>query len=120
MLQERSLGSVKILSVELEKLNKALKNAADQIKEREESIESVYLFGSFARGDFTPVSDIDILIIVSQTSQPFLERRDRFIGYFSVPFDVNPVIYTVDELKKMQEEDDDFLKKILNEAVKLI
>lgn len=44
----------------LEQLKKALKDASFQIKEQIEGVESLYLFGSFARGDYTPHSDIDL------------------------------------------------------------
>lgn len=119
MLQERSLGSVKILSVNYEELIGALKRAARQIKETETGVENVFLFGSFARGDYTPLSDIDILITLARTDQPFLERRDRFIGYFRIPFDVNIIVYTVEEEQSMLAEGSIFLKDVLTEAVRL-
>ena len=120
MLQEQLFGSVKVLSVNLEQLIKALKDASFQIKEQIEGVESLYLFGSFARGDYTPHSDIDLLIIVSQTERPYLERRDQFIDFFNVPFDVNPVVYTSGEIKKMRAEGSMFLRNIWNEAIQLV
>jgi predicted nucleotidyltransferase len=119
MLQERFLGSVKILSVNYEELKEALISAARRIKETETGVESVSLYGSFARGDYTPLSDIDLLITVIRTDEPFLERRDRFIGYFHLPFDVNIIVYTVEEVQSMLAEGNIFLKNVLTEAIHL-
>lgn len=120
MLQERYFGSVKIQSVDLEQLKGALKKAAMQIKEQKPGVVGVYLFGSFARGDFTPLSDIDILILVTQSDRPFLERKEQYIDYFKVPFDVNTVVYTLDEEKALREEDNLFLRRIMNEVEELV
>lgn len=113
------MGSVKVLSIDYKQLSNALKDAAGRIKRTDSTVQSVYLFGSFARGDYTPLSDIDILITVSHTDLPYLERRDRFIDYFKVPLDVNITVYTLDELKIMIAEENNFIKNILAEAVKL-
>jgi len=45
----------------------------------EDELVSVILFGSFARGDFTRDSDIDLLIVVEDLPRSFLQRDRLFI-----------------------------------------
>ena len=65
---------------------------------------SVYLFGSYARGDFRPDSDLDLLVVVEGT---FGETRSRLseinrirakLKRFRIPKDV--LLYSTDELNK--------------------
>lgn len=117
MLQRKSSGSLKILSVDKEKLIRELKKIAQRLK-KEKNAERVLLFGSFAKGNFTPSSDLDILIVVKRSDLPFIKRRDEFAPYFEhLPFDANILIYTEDELKKIENRP--FIKEILNYSVEL-
>lgn len=119
MLQERSLGSVKILSVNIDRLRTSLKDAAVCLRKGDRAVEQILLFGSFARGDYTPLSDIDLMIIVKHTAEPFPTRRDRYIGYFKLPFDLNILVYTVEEIEQMKARQNDFLATVLKESVVL-
>jgi len=119
MLRERSLGSVKILSVDYKALMASLAEASSEIKRKHPHVEKIFLFGSFSRGNYTPCSDIDILIIVKDTEKPFLLRSQQFAGYFPVPFDVNILVYTSKEFEKMLEEKNQFLINILQDAREL-
>jgi len=116
MLHEKSLGSVKITSVDYEKLIKHLQEAAERIKKDNTVVKSVILFGSFARGNYTPFSDIDILVEVEQSDKPFLERRDEFVDYFEVPFDVNILVYTSEELDRLTAQNNLFLDNVFKQA----
>ena len=56
---------------------------------------AVVLFGSLARGDATAMSDADIMIILSDASEPFHTRISAFIRPgVGVAMDVFP--YTLD------------------------
>ena len=53
-------------------------------------VEKIVLFGSFARGDWAPDSDVDLLVMVSATESSTLERAETFRTFFeSMPLDVN-------------------------------
>ena len=41
-------------------------------------LEGIVLFGSYARGDFTDGSDIDLLVLLSPLSDPLVERERIF------------------------------------------
>jgi predicted nucleotidyltransferase len=59
-------------------------------------------FGSFARGDFTPRSDGDVAVLLSEEGEPFLKRADAFLEYFAdLALDVNLLVYTRDEVERM-------------------
>ncbi|MGB9768863.1 nucleotidyltransferase domain-containing protein [Dictyoglomus turgidum] len=120
MLHEKLLGSVKILSVDYDALINKLKEISFFIKEKNSKVIKIMLFGSFARGDYTPESDVDIMIIVKNSEKPFLFRADEFLDYFKeIPFDVNIIVYTKDEIEKMEKDNNIFIKEVLSYAVEL-
>lgn len=59
------LNSVKIISTDESAVRKALKTLADGLKKRPEVL-AVYLCGSRAKGNYTPYSDVDLLIVVEE------------------------------------------------------
>jgi uncharacterized protein len=75
----------------LEKLKSGLKQMyGEQFKE-------AYLFGSYARGDYNPDSDIDILIVLSDFEKygAELNRTSELIGSLSLEFGTTiSVIFT--------------------------
>lgn len=120
MLHIRSLGSVKIQSVDYNALLEKLRTLAGSIRKQCPEAEKILLFGSFAKKNYTPESDVDILITVTYTDLPFIQRRDAFIDFFtSIPFDINLHVYTKDETQKMLRDNNAFLKDAMEEAVEL-
>lgn len=114
----RYLGSLEIRWVDREELLKSLKEKVSELKEKRPDVLKVVLFGSFAKGNYTPESDIDFLVVVRKSNKPFLKRRDDFSPFFeNLPFDVNPVVYTEDEIANMDR--DDFLKEVFEKAIEL-
>lgn len=111
---------MKILSVDYNALIDNIKNACDRIRVENRQVRKACLFGSFQHRNYTPDSDIDILLVVAHDNHGFLERRDKFINYFKdIPFDVNVVVYTESEINKMLRKGNLFLKNILAEAREL-
>ena len=120
MLHVKSSGSVKIISVDYDLLIRTLKESCRRIRKNVPGVVEILLFGSFAKGDYTPESDLDILIIVKQTDVAFLERRDLFLDFFrSIPFDLNILVYTEDEIRKMNKENNAFIRDITAQAEEL-
>lgn len=94
----------------------------DELKKRlqpvfkKHNIEKVILFGSFARGEASRRSDID-LILVQNTKLRFLDRYDDVLPSFSraLPeWDVDLLIYTPAELKKISNRR--FIQQALKEG----
>ena len=86
---------------------------------KEYNPEKIILFGSYAWGNPTKDSDIDLFIIKDTDEKP----RDRQVGVREILdeenalFALEPLIYTPDEIKNRLKMGDDFIKKILNKGV---
>lgn len=80
-------------------------------------VKAVILFGSFARGDFTEESDIDILLITDNKAE-LKKRVDRLTKEFLEKYDVDimPVYFTEKEFKEREEKFDEFVMNVLNEG----
>ncbi len=80
--------------------------------------QQVILFGSFARGDYHALSDIDLLI-VKETKTPFVERIGQVLalcgGDGTLP--VEPLVYTPEELRQMQQSRNPFIEQVLTEGI---
>jgi len=74
MLHVRSLGSAKIISLDIENAREKLRRIVHGLKDQDENVISVWLFGSLARGDALPGSDADILIVLNENTLPLPER----------------------------------------------
>src|SRR5438105_12738208 len=87
---------------------------AARLKERY-GAERVILFGSVARGEATPDSDVDLLV-VAPTRQPFLNRLARvreLVRDLNLSADLSPIVLTSDELRAHVEMGDQFIAEIL-------
>ena len=63
------MASVRIVSVNEKEIRKALLRYAEELKKKKE-VEAVYLCGSWAKGTYTPYSDVDLLIVVKEDARP--------------------------------------------------
>ena len=88
---------------------------------RDYRAEKVILFGSYARGEETADSDVDILV-VAPTKERFFQRMAtvrRLIRGLRDGFPVAPIVLTVRELEKRQKLGDPFVREILETGVPL-
>lgn len=86
---------------------------------RRHSIQKAILFGSFARGDQTFHSDID-LILIQETSLPFLQRYEPILAELNQAVQghaVEVLIYTPQELQEIQHRP--FVRQALVEGIVL-
>lgn len=117
MLRTRSYGSVAITSVDRPGLLSGLRERAGRLASEHPEIERVLLFGSLARNEQTPDSDIDLLIVVHEASAPFLERADPYRDTFAdLPLDVRPLVYTRRELEFATAESRPFILSAVAEG----
>lgn len=83
------------VSIKIRKTLKELKR--ELIELYGERLRGVYLFGSYARGDFDSDSDVDILIVLSdfQKYAAELRRTSELIGNLSLRHDTTvSVVFT--------------------------
>ena len=79
--------------------------------------QRIVVFGSFVRGDTHELSDLD-LIVVKETGERFFRRIGRVRdACLDIDVDVQPLVYTPNELQSMLDEGNDFLETALAEGV---
>jgi predicted nucleotidyltransferase len=88
------------------------------------SLLSIYLFGSVARGEDTPQSDIDILLILRAGTDrknigEILERNEREV-YRRYRVGINTLTYTFKEFEKMKKDRHPLIEEILAEGVLIV
>ena len=90
MLRVRSFDSVKVISLERDKLLTRLEQIARKIITERREVKEVRLFGPLARGDQVGTSDVDILIILESdlVYSPLEQVRDYY-PYFDLPIGVD-------------------------------
>lgn len=117
MRQKKSLGSVSIESTDRCKVIDHLQACANKIGMTFSQVEACLLYGSLLRGDYSPESDIDFLIILQTSTLPFLQRGDAFQEFFSqLPFDIDLKVYTRKEIESMLEENNPFIYQVFKEG----
>jgi predicted nucleotidyltransferase len=95
--------------------------AIGQRLKKEYHAERVILFGSYAAGQATEDSDVDLLVI-APTSEPFLQRRamvKRLIRDLRNGLAVAPIVLTSQEIEKQVRLRDPFILNVLEEGVEL-
>lgn len=70
--------------------------------------EKIILFGSMATGNVTEWSDLD-LVIIKETSLPFLQRLKQVALLCLAPVSVNYFVYTPQEFEQMVAERHHFI-----------
>lgn len=101
-------------------LDRRLRTIGKKLK-KEYRAERVILFGSYARGDATEDSDIDLLI-VAPTKERFFERMAtvrRLIRDLRDGLLVAPIVLTAGELEERKRAGDPFVRDILETGVPL-
>jgi UTP:GlnB (protein PII) uridylyltransferase len=74
-----SSDSVEIFWLDKEAAKANVAEAVGRLVEAHPESERVVLFGSLARGDAAPGSDADLLVVLSHSDLPFLERIPRYL-----------------------------------------
>ncbi len=82
-----------------------------------ERLAGVYLFGSFARGEATPESDVDILIVLDEVGDygREIERTGHLISELSLDYEVSISRFFVSS-EAWQHRDSPFLSNVREQA----
>ncbi len=102
-------------------MTKTLKTEADRITKilvRNYKPQKVILFGSAARGDDKPESDLDILVI-KNTNKNYYDRVFEAMRYVNTDKSVDMIVFTPEEFEKAQNEERVFIKQILKYGINL-
>jgi predicted nucleotidyltransferase len=85
-------------------------------RSRHPEISKVGLFGSYARGDHGPGSDLDVLIVVTRSTEPHWFLRSAEFDASVLPVGAELFVYTEDECKRMGRSSPWF-RHVLREVV---
>jgi hypothetical protein len=77
------------------------------------------LFGSFAKGDYHENSDVD-LVIVGDFKGRIFERIGEVLTYAPDGLEIEPFVYTPEEFKTMQENNNPFILNALSTGIEII
>lgn len=97
-----------------------LRKISERLK-KEYHAEKVILYGSYARGEGTEDSDVDLLI-VAPTNERMIDRMVavlHVIDNLSLDLEVWPIVLTPQEFKQKMAIDDAFIETIIEEGVSL-
>ncbi|HIH45309.1 MAG TPA: nucleotidyltransferase domain-containing protein [Candidatus Methanoperedenaceae archaeon] len=93
-------------------LKNELKRVVNELKKA--GVERIILFGSLARDDIGPASDIDLLV-VHKTEKRFMERLTELYEIINPRYAIDILVYTPSEFAEMKEKSI-FVKRILREG----
>jgi predicted nucleotidyltransferase len=110
--------SVRFFRLDRQRAEQNLRAYARQLAQ-DPQVLAVVLFGSLARGEATAMSDADVLILLSDSPQPFHERLPEFLrSGVGISLDVLP--YTLSEAAQALREGWGVVAVALREGVWLV
>ena len=78
--------------------------------------ERVILFGSYARGEATEQSDVDLLLIADSDLPRFKRSRELYKLFKPHPFSMDIVVYTPQEIENGKKTKFSFVATVLKEG----
>lgn len=103
-----------------QEIYKRLQKIGERLK-KEYHAEKVILFGSYATGEYTEDSDVDILV-VAMTKERFFQRMAsvrRLIREVRDGLPVAPIVLTPEEIEEKERVGDQFVMEILEKGLPL-
>jgi len=94
-----------------------LRRVVEKIR-RDYDPEKIILFGSYARGEPSEDSDIDLFIVKETDKRPI----DRFVEVSEITYErglkaiISPLIYTPEEVQERLDLGDDFVEEVLSKG----
>lgn len=88
-----------------------------------ETLDSVIVYGSYARGDYSELSDVDIMILVSLQEEEIKKISDRisdlaFDYMMKYGVDISPVVTNIDHFNYWVDNLP-YYRNVRNEGVRL-
>ncbi len=94
----------------------ALRGWARDEARRHPELVRLGCFGSYARDDWGPGSDLDVVAVVKDTAEPF-ERRGLSWRTENLPVPADLLVYTEAEWRRMAERGGRFFRVMTEEVV---
>lgn len=99
-----------------QEVDRAIRQWAAEISQHHADVRRIGYTGSYARGDWGVGSDLDVLIVVDESHQPFMQRSLVWdTSALPVPTDV--IVYTQQEWMAMARQNSRFYREAERQAV---
>jgi predicted nucleotidyltransferase len=85
-------------------VDEAVRGWAEAAARQDRNLRAVGYFGSYARGDWGVGSDVDLVVIVERSEEPF-ERRGLSWDTASLPVPADVLVYTEQEWERLIERE---------------
>jgi predicted nucleotidyltransferase len=110
------LSDVKVFRLDRDAVLKRLREYASS--KANENMLAIVLIGSLAKGDHTAFSDADIVVIVREDLRRIIDRSANYIET-KLGIDVEPRVYTLEEIMKMCRERRRIIEEIVRHGILL-
>jgi predicted nucleotidyltransferase len=109
----RSLNSSVFRWPDARTVEQSLRRWTEKVVRRRTDVVRIGYFGSYARGDWGVGSDLDLIIIVAHSRQPFTRRSVEWdTTELAVPTDV--LVYTEEEWRSLSQSQSRMSKQVMN------
>ena len=98
----RSLSSPVLKWPDARTVDQAVRGWAERVVRVHSEVIRIGYFGSYARGDWGPGSDLDVLMVVEGSEEPF-ERRAAQWDTTELPVAVELLLYTKAEWERLPQ-----------------
>ena len=112
----RSLNSSVLKWPDQKRVDTAVRTWANAEIRRHNGLCRLGYFGSYARDDWGVGSDLDLIAIMANSSEPF-ERRSLFWELSALPVPAELLVYTEKEWERIQKENGLFIRTLNRETV---
>ena len=110
----RSLSSSVLKWPDAKTVDAAVRRWAEESLQNRQDVIAMGYFGSYARGDWGVGSDLDLIIILESSDQPFIRRSVEWDATM-LPVPVDIMVYTHEEWKSMTGTR--FHRTVMQEAI---
>jgi predicted nucleotidyltransferase len=101
------------------KVIEALIRLVEKAVRSRNDIINIGYFGSYARGDWGVGSDLDLIIVIKDSTLAFHERPIEW-DTMEIPVPVDLLVYTEDEFKNLKSQNRRFFETLEQEAIWLL
>jgi uncharacterized protein len=115
LLRTESFGSASVTWLDRQAARRAARDAAADLAASRPEVVGVLLFGSIARGDAVPASDVDLIVVLRASPLSFLDRIPFYTPAVP-PLAVDVLPYTEAELLRMSGAGHPLLARALAEG----
>ena len=99
----RSLSSAFLRWPDRQSVDQAVRRWAENVVQQRQDVVRIGYFGSYARGDWGVGSDLDLLVVVESSDQPF-QRRAATWDMIELPVPTDLLIYTEEEWRLLGQQ----------------